>query len=140
MLRGGFLLGKRLVTTPVPRLRRSYASLSTDLSQLPKPGDRLHGFTVRRAKQVPELELVALQLEHDKTGADYIHVARDDKNNVFSVGFKTNPTDATGTPHILEHVTLCGSKKYPVRDPFFKMLNRSLACVPNVPVSTAYMF
>jgi len=127
MLRGGFLLGKKLVLQPVTR--RWYTSLSTDLSHLPKPGDKIHGFTVRRAKQIPELELTALQLEHDKTGADYIHITRDDKNNVFSVGFKTNPTDATGTPHILEHVTLCGSKKYPVRDPFFKMLNRSLSYV-----------
>ena len=136
MLRGGFQLGKRLVLRPTSAVpaRRSYASLSTDLSQLPKPGDKIHGFTVRRAKQIPELELAALQLEHDKTGADYIHIARDDKNNVFSVGFKTNPTDATGTPHILEHVTLCGSKKYPVRDPFFKMLNRSLSYVPIIPV------
>ncbi|KAF8443613.1 peptidase M16C associated-domain-containing protein [Terfezia claveryi] len=142
MLRGGFLLGKRLVLRPTG-VRRLYASLSTDLSQLPKPGEKIHGFTVRRAKQIPELELTALQLEHTKTGADYIHIAKDDKNNVFSVGFKTNPTDATGTPHILEHVTLCGSKKYPVRDPFFKMLNRSLSNFMNAFTSadhTTYPF
>ena len=45
----------------------------------------------------------------------------------FSVGFSTIPSDSTGVAHILEHTTLCGSKKYPVRDPFFKMLNRSLS-------------
>lgn len=90
--------------------RRNYASVA-DLSNLPKPGAQLHGFTLKRAQHVPELELSALHFQHDKTGADYLHVARDDDNNVFSIGFKTNPPDATGVPHILEHVTLCGSEK-----------------------------
>jgi presequence protease len=84
----------------------------TELTQYPKPGEKLHGFTLLRSKHVPELELTALHLQHDKTGADYLHVARDDKNNVFSIGFKTNPPDDTGVPHILEHTTLCGSEKY----------------------------
>lgn len=94
---------------PLPSAR-SYASV-TDLAKLPQPGTHLHGFTLQRAKHVPELELSALHFTHDKTGADYLHVARDDDNNVFSIGFKTNPPDATGVPHILEHVTLCGSEK-----------------------------
>lgn len=83
----------------------------TDLALYPKAGSKLHGFTLVRAKHVPELELTALQLQHDKTGADYLHIARDDTNNVFSIGFKTNPPDDTGVPHILEHTTLCGSEK-----------------------------
>jgi len=89
---------------------RSYATV-TDLKSFPKPGEQLHGFTLKRAKEVPELELTALHLQHNKTGAEYLHVARDDKNNVFSIGFKTNPPDDTGVPHILEHTTLCGSVK-----------------------------
>ena len=93
-----------------PLLYRTYASV-TDLQQYPKPGDSLHGFTLKRKENVPELELSALQFTHDKTGAEYLHIARDDTNNVFSIGFKTNPPDATGVPHILEHVTLCGSEK-----------------------------
>ena len=84
----------------------------TELSQYPKPGEKLHGFTLVRSKHVPELKLTALHLQHDKTGADYLHIARDDSNNVFSIGFKTNPPDDTGIPHILEHTTLCGSQKY----------------------------
>ncbi|KAK6334049.1 Mitochondrial presequence protease [Orbilia brochopaga] len=114
-----------------------------NLSKLPPPGLKLRGFTLERAKHVPELELSALQFKHDKTGADYIHVARDDRNNVFCIGFKTNPPDATGLPHILEHTTLCGSKTYPVRDPFFKMLNRSLSNFMNAFTSsdhTTYPF
>ncbi|KAI1376619.1 Metalloenzyme, LuxS/M16 peptidase-like protein [Hypoxylon crocopeplum] len=99
----------------------------TELSQYPKPGETIHGFTLLRTKHVPELELTALHLRHDKTGADYLHIAREDSNNVFSIGFKTNPPDDTGVPHILEHTTLCGSQKYPIRDPFFKMLPRTLS-------------
>ncbi len=94
-----------------PTARRLYATTVTDLSALPQCGSKLHGFTLQRTKHVPALELSALHFRHDKTGADYLHVARDDKNNVFSIGFKTNPPDATGVPHILEHVTLCGSEK-----------------------------
>jgi presequence protease len=87
------------------------ARAATDLSQYPKPGEQLHGFTLLRTKHVPELELTALYLRHDKTGAEHLHIARDDSNNVFSIGFKTNPPDDTGVPHILEHTTLCGSEK-----------------------------
>ena len=108
-----------------------------------QPGQQLHGFTLKRTKHVPELQLTAYHLQYDKTGTDYLHVARDDKNNVFSVGFKTNPPDSTGVPHILEHTTLCGSKRYPVRDPFFKMLPRSLSNFMNAFTSsdhTTYPF
>ena len=92
---------------------RQYATVS-DLSSHPKPGEELHGFTLKRTRHVPELQLTALHLEHGETGAEYLHVAREDENNVFSVGFKTNPPDDTGVPHILEHTTLCGSEKYAV--------------------------
>jgi len=94
----------------LPVSRRTYASV-THLANYPQPGEQLHGFTLKRTKHVPELELTALHFEHNKTGADYLHIARDDSNNVFSIGFKTNPPDATGVPHILEHTTLCGSQK-----------------------------
>ena len=77
-----------------------------------RAGDQAHGFTIKRTKTFPELQLKAYELEHERTGAEYLHIAREDKNNVFSVGFKTNPPDDTGVPHILEHTTLCGSQKY----------------------------
>ncbi|OAF98682.1 uncharacterized protein CC84DRAFT_1223436 [Paraphaeosphaeria sporulosa] len=124
-------------------LRRGHAAAATDLSSFPRVGEQLHGFTLKRVKQVPELELTALELQHNKTGAEYLHIARDDANNVFSIGFKTNPPDDTGVPHILEHTTLCGSVKYPVRDPFFKMLPRSLSNFMNAFTSsdhTTYPF
>lgn len=96
-----------------------------------KPGDRIHGYTVNKVLSVPELFLVSIQLTHDKTGAQHLHISRDDSNNVFSVGFRTTPMDSTGVSHILEHTVLCGSQRYPVHDPFFKMLNRSLSTFMN---------
>ncbi|KAK5075762.1 Mitochondrial presequence protease [Exophiala xenobiotica] len=116
---------------------RPYASV-TNIDNYPQLGENLHGFTLKEKKHVPELHLTALQLEHDKTGAEYLHVAREDKNNVFAINFKTNPVDRTGLPHILEHVTLCGSEKFPVRDPFFKMMPRSLANFMNAFTSSDY--
>ncbi len=101
---------QRTHPTP-PTSFRGFASIAS-LDQSPQPGENLHGFMLKRKKHVPELQLTALQFEHEKTGAEYLHVARDDKNNVFSIGFKTNPPDHTGVPHILEHTTLCGSQKY----------------------------
>ncbi|EAW25333.1 pitrilysin family metalloprotease cym1 [Aspergillus fischeri NRRL 181] len=128
--------------TPWIQSRRA-ASTVTSLDSFPNVGEKLHGFTVQEKKHVPELHLTAVRLKHDKTDADYLHVAREDKNNVFGIGFKTNPPDATGVPHILEHTTLCGSEKYPIRDPFFKMLPRSLSNFMNAFTSadhTTYPF
>ncbi|RIB04355.1 peptidase M16C associated-domain-containing protein [Gigaspora rosea] len=99
---------------------------------------RIHGFLVEQTRHIPELELTAIQLRHEATGAEHLHIARDDDNNVFGVGFSTPPMSSSGTPHILEHTTLCGSKKFPVRDPFFKMLNRSLANFMNAFTANDY--
>lgn len=103
-------------------------------------GASIHGYDIERVMPVPELKLTAVHLIHGHTGAEHLHIDRDDRNNVFSIGFKTNPPDCTGVPHILEHTTLCGSYKYPVRDPFFKMLNRSLANFMNAMTGPDYTF
>ncbi|KAJ3094970.1 Mitochondrial presequence protease [Phlyctochytrium planicorne] len=86
-------------------------------------------YTLR--KRIEDFDLTAVQLKHLKTGADHLHIFKNDSNNVFNVAFLTAPTDSTGVPHILEHTALCGSQKFPVRDPFFKMLNRSVATYMN---------
>lgn len=101
-------------------------------------GERIHGFTVSQVTPVPELSLTAVKLSHDSTGAQYLHLAREDRNNLFSVQFRTTPTDSSGTPHILEHTVLCGSQRYPCRDPFFKMLNRSLSTFMNAFTASDY--
>ncbi|KAJ2682802.1 Mitochondrial presequence protease, partial [Coemansia spiralis] len=86
---------------------------------------------VEDVQAVSELKLKAIRLRHQRTGAEWLHIEREDANNVFSIGFSTSVTDSTGVPHILEHTTLCGSEQYPVRDPFFKMMNRSLSTFMN---------
>lgn len=103
-------------------------------------GDQYGGFTVSRLSQVPQLKMTAVELIHNSTKARHLHLDRDDTNSVFSIGFKTNPPDLSGLPHILEHTTLCGSEKFPVRDPFFKMLTRSLANFMNAMTGFDYTF
>lgn len=103
-------------------------------------GANFHGYEIKRVLPVPELRLTAVDLCHMQTGAQHLHIDRNDANNVFSIAFKTNPPNATGVPHILEHTTLCGSEKYPVHDPFFKMLNRSLANFMNAMTAPDYTF
>lgn len=91
-----------------------------------KKGHRLHGFTITEVTPLPELNATLFRLAHDKTGARMVHLAAADPNNLFAVGFRTPPSDSTGVAHILEHTVLCGSRRFPVRDPFFSMLKRSL--------------
>ncbi|KAF4519114.1 hypothetical protein B566_EDAN010536 [Ephemera danica] len=123
----------------------SYRSLSNQVLASLREGNEVEGFEVTQVCSVPELHLSpVIRLEHKNTGAQYLHLARaDDTNNAFAIAFRTSPRDSTGLPHILEHVTLCGSKRFPVRDPFFKMLNRSLASFMNAmtgPDYTVYPF
>ncbi|WBW71907.1 mitochondrial metalloendopeptidase [Schizosaccharomyces osmophilus] len=103
-------------------------------------GEKIHDFSVIDKRKIPELELEYIRLQHDATKADMIHLSRNDPNNVFSIGFHTPADNDKGIPHILEHTTLCGSKKYPVRDPFFKMLNRSLANFMNAFTASDFTF
>ncbi|KAM3955772.1 presequence protease, mitochondrial [Aphomia sociella] len=105
-----------------------------------QPGKTVHGFLCSEIEHVKEYNITAYFLVHEKTKTEYLHLERDDTNNVFSVGFRTTPLDSMGTPHILEHTVLCGSEKYPVRDPFFKMLNRSLATFMNALTGPDYTF
>ena len=106
-------------------------------------GDRLHGYTVTAVNDIPEFNLTAVELVHEATNARHCHVIKDDSNNTFSVAFATTPMDDTGVAHILEHTALCGSRKYPIRDPFFKMLTRSFSTFMNAftgPDFTMYPF
>jgi Zn-dependent M16 (insulinase) family peptidase len=84
-----------------------------------------------RSTRIPSLNLEIQEYRHQATGARHLHIAADDTNNAFLVGFRTVPQDSTGVAHILEHTTLCGSRRYPVRDPFFLMTRRSLSTFMN---------
>src|SRR3989339_8635 len=94
-------------------------------------GSELFGYRVKRIVALPEIASVFYELEHVATGAQHIHISNRDKENAFSVLFKTVPSDSTGVAHILEHTALCGSESYPVRDPFFSMMKRSLSTFMN---------
>ncbi|MEE9334831.1 MAG: insulinase family protein [Granulosicoccaceae bacterium] len=96
-----------------------------------------------RSSQIKSLDIDVHEFRHKKTGAPHIHLSTDNTENVFLVGLRTIPTDSTGVAHILEHTVLCGSEKYPVRDPFFMMIRRSLNTFMNAFTSsdwTAYPF
>jgi len=100
-------------------------------------------FTHVGSREVPSLKLEVQRFRHLKTGAEHIHLASDNPENVFLVALRTVPRDSTGVAHILEHTALCGSEKYPVRDPFFLMIRRSLHTFMNAFTSsdwTAYPF
>ena len=94
-------------------------------------GSKHHGFVVTRIEELPKLQNRLVQLTHEATGAKMIHLESADPNNLFAVAFPTNPQDSTGVAHILEHTALCGGKSYPVRDPFFSMVKRSLKTFMN---------
>lgn len=86
----------------------------------------LHGFTVRTVQPLPELKATLYRMEYTKNGADLVWLDRPDDNKTFSIAFKTIPSDHTGVFHILEHSVLCGSRKYPVREPFVELIKSSL--------------
>lgn len=91
-----------------------------------REGDRFGNYQIIRAAYVEAINIFYYELEHAVTGARHVHISNDDRENTFAVAFKTVPTDSTGVAHILEHTALCGSRKFPVRDPFFSMIKRSL--------------
>ncbi|KAG8348322.1 putative pitrilysin-like metalloprotease [Trypanosoma vivax] len=90
-----------------------------------------HGFTLVATRHIDELNMVAYEWQHDRTGAPYYHIDTNDRNSTFCIGFRTPANDSKGTTHVLEHTTLCGSKKFPVRAPFFMMIRRSLSSFMN---------
>ncbi|TSA86446.1 insulinase family protein [Deinococcus detaillensis] len=112
------------------------------LETLPKVGDQLGRYTVERVESLPDTASTYIQLRHE-LGSRHIHIARADENAGFAVTFPTVPKDSTGVPHILEHIALMGSKKYPVSDPFFAMIPRSLNTFMNAMTAadwTTYLF
>jgi Zn-dependent M16 (insulinase) family peptidase len=100
-------------------------------------------FELCSSTPIASLNLNAYLYRHKVTGAQHLHLACDSDENAFLVALRTIPTDSTGVAHILEHLALCGSEKFPVRDPFFMMLRRSLNTFMNAMTSsdwTAYPF
>ncbi|MEW5735493.1 MAG: insulinase family protein [Thermodesulfobacteriota bacterium] len=89
------------------------------------------GYRVLDRARVPGLGCEYIELVHERTGARHVHIVSPDRECTFAAAFLTVPQDSTGVAHILEHTALCGSQRYPVRDPFFSMLRRSTASFMN---------
>ena len=85
-----------------------------------------HGFKCVHREKIKEINSLALLFEHEKTGAELLVMENDDDNKVFSVTFRTPPANDRGVAHILEHSVLCGSRKYPVKEPFVELMKGSL--------------
>jgi Zn-dependent M16 (insulinase) family peptidase len=119
------------------------SAVAGDSASMQTPASVHPAFEWIRSEPIESLNLVVEEYRHRKTGAPYYHLVADNPENVFMVALRTVPTDSTGVAHILEHTVLCGSEHYPVRDPFFMMIRRSLNTFMNAFTSsdwTAYPF
>ncbi len=88
--------------------------------------EQLNAYRIVDQRRIREMQSEGIVLEHKKTGAKVFLISNDDDNKVFFIGFRTPPDDDTGLPHILEHSVLCGSDKFPLKDPFVELVKGSL--------------
>ncbi|CAN6478466.1 unnamed protein product [Victoria cruziana] len=119
LLRRSFSLTPQAVATP------SSSPTSQGTGRTSDVAEKL-GFERVSEEWIPECKANAVLYRHKKTGAQVMSVSNDDENKVFGIVFRTPPKDSTGIPHILEHSVLCGSRKYPVKEPFVELLKGSL--------------
>ena len=100
-----------------------------------------HGFFLRDVRDLPEKHGRLYRMSYRKNGAELVWLDHEEENKTFAIAFKTIPSDDTGVFHILEHSVLCGSEKYPVKDPFVEMIKSSLQTFLNAftyPDKTVY--
>ncbi len=117
------------------------ASARARAARLLSPGTNLAGFTVTSCKPLAEFDADAYVLHHTTSGARLLYLACEDENKAFSIAFKTPPTNDTGVFHILEHSVLCGSAKFPVKEPFVDLIKSSMQTFLNAmtyPDKTVY--
>ena len=86
----------------------------------------LSAYELLEERELSDIHSMGYILRHKKSGARVTAISNDDENKVFNIGFRTPASDSTGVPHIIEHTVLCGSKKYPVKDPFVELVKGSL--------------
>ena len=88
--------------------------------------ENIKEYTLQEKKELKDIDSIGYVLRHNKSGARVILIENDDNNKTFSIGFRTPPEDSTGVAHITEHSVLCGSEKFPVKDPFMELVKGSL--------------
>ena len=86
----------------------------------------LKSYEIVQSRDLSDLSSKGTLLRHKKSGARVLLMENDDENKVFAIGFRTPPSDSTGVPHIMEHSVLCGSREFPVKDPFVELVKGSL--------------
>ena len=91
-----------------------------------KQNEKYSNFLLKNVENIKEINSISYEFEHIKSGARLLFIDNDDENKVFSISFRTPPVDNTGSAHILEHSVLCGSKKYPLKEPFVELMKSSL--------------
>jgi len=100
--------------------------MSVPSSRLRSSGQIYRQYKLIKAIEIPELQCLLRELVHEPSGARVMHIENNDPENLFCLSFQTLPYNSNGVAHILEHTVLCGSQKFPVKDPFFAMNRRSL--------------
>ena len=95
-----------------------------------------YGFKLTKIQYIEDIHSSLYEYEHIKSGGKVVHIQNDDPHCTFAIGFRTLPKDSTGVCHIIEHSLLCGSKKYPLKEPFVNLLKSSVATFLNA--FTAY--
>ena len=88
--------------------------------------ESLTAYEIIKTEELNDLNSLGIVLRHKKSGARLAVISNDDNNKVFSIGFRTPPTNSTGVAHIIEHTVLCGSEQFPVKDPFIELAKGSL--------------
>ena len=91
-----------------------------------RENETIHGFRLLKQQTVPEIDAKGYAFVHEKSGARLFFLENDDDNKVFSISFRTTPADDTGVAHIVEHSVLCGSRKYPLKEPFVELVKGSM--------------
>ncbi len=106
-----------------------------------KVGDSVQGFSIVSVSDLPELKATGIFARHEVTGCEVYHLLNDDEENLFAYAFMTPPEDSTGVAHILEHSVLCGSRDFPLKDPFLVLSKQSVKTFLNAmtfPDKTVY--
>ncbi|KAJ8572344.1 hypothetical protein K7X08_008855 [Anisodus acutangulus] len=112
-------LSVRAIATSAPQSSQEFLGADDEVA------DKF-GFEKVSEQFIVECKSKAVLYKHNKTGAEVMSVSNDDENKVFGIVLRTPPKDSTGIPHILEHSVLCGSRKYPLKEPFVELLKGSL--------------
>lgn len=115
----------------VKQLKSSNTNPTISVKREIEVGENISGFILESKKWLSDIQSTSMIFKHNKSGAKLIYLQNEDENKVFSISFRTPVNDNTGVNHIIEHSVLCGSKEYPVKDPFLIMTKQSLSTFIN---------